>query len=95
MLFYIETNLPFFLQTGENEEGSAAATATSQVPVSERIKCGHCETRLESVASVHEHHCQEHPELDFLWVDSTNGYTCNQSGEVSMGSGSPQHSIHQ
>ena len=39
--------------------------------------------KLDSVAAVLEHHTQDHPELDFLWVDTFNGYTFNQSGEVS------------
>lgn len=48
----------------------------------DRIRCGLCEFTQACVSAVLEHHKQEHPHQQFHWQDTTNGYTCNDTGQV-------------
>ncbi|KAL8586575.1 hypothetical protein ACOMHN_053928 [Nucella lapillus] len=59
--------------------GSRASNSPS---AAERIGCGHCQTKMECVADAYQHHGDTHPDLPFLWVDSSNGYSFNFLGEV-------------
>ncbi|KAL8607774.1 hypothetical protein ACOMHN_039447 [Nucella lapillus] len=62
--------------------GGSSQGEERQSSSKERIRCGHCDLRRASVAAAYKHHQEDHAELDFLWMDLTNGYTCNMSGEV-------------
>ena len=49
----------------------------------ERFKCSYCDVRMTSIAAILQHHCKQHSDDEFLWVDTTNNYTFTHSGEVS------------
>ena len=65
-------------------EGFSEGEVTTDGSLSERIRCGQCEVRADSVAAIHDHHSTDHPHLRFLWIDCSNGYTCSRSGEVRL-----------
>ncbi|XP_076437618.1 uncharacterized protein LOC143276847 [Babylonia areolata] len=71
-------------QGEDGEQSSTNATGGSERSSSapDRIKCGQCDVTMANVAAVYKHHREDHPGEDFLWVDVTNGYTCNRSGLV-------------
>ena len=47
-----------------------------------QMVCAGCEFSAQNVCDVWLHFIKEHEELEFRWLDSTTGYICTETGEI-------------